>query len=83
MTGLILANDLYAHLCGVKTLDQLMGKTFPDICAMGAYSGRILLDETPEKWLERRLQSHRAPVGAATIRTDTGEAYLVRDRRQS
>jgi signal transduction histidine kinase len=77
---LILANDLYVHLCGVKTLDQLMGKTFPEIAAMGAYSGRILLDETPDQWLERRLQSHRAPVGATTIRTDTGEAYLVRDR---
>ncbi|HMH65404.1 MAG TPA: PAS-domain containing protein [Rhizomicrobium sp.] len=77
---LILANDLYAHLCGVKTLDQLMGKTFPEIAAMGAYSGRILLDETPEQWLERRLHSHRKPAGAMTLRTDTGEAYLVRDR---
>jgi two-component system cell cycle sensor histidine kinase PleC len=77
---LILANDLYAHLCGVKTLDQLMGKSFPEIAAMGAYSGRILLDGTPERWLERRLQSHRAPAGAVTVRTNTGEAYLVRDR---
>jgi two-component system cell cycle sensor histidine kinase PleC len=77
---LILANDLYAHLCGVQTLDQLMGKTFPEIAAMGAYSGRILLDETPEQWLERRLQNHRAHAGAMTLRTNTGEAYLVRDR---
>ena len=30
---LILANDLYAHLCGVKTLDELIGKTFPEIAA--------------------------------------------------
>jgi two-component system cell cycle sensor histidine kinase PleC len=77
---LILANDLYAHLCGVQTLDQLMGKSFPEIAAMGAYSGRILLDETPEQWLERRLHSHRAHAGAMTLRTNTGEAYLVRDR---
>ncbi|HWY64393.1 MAG TPA: PAS-domain containing protein [Rhizomicrobium sp.] len=77
---LILANDLYAHLCGVQTLDQLMGKTFPEIAAMGAYSGRVLLDETPEQWLERRLQNHRAHAGAMTLRTNTGEAYLVRDR---
>ena len=77
---LILANDLYAHLCGVKTLGELLGKTFPEIAAMGAYSGRIVLDETPERWLERRLQSHRAPAGAVTVRTNTGEAYLVRDR---
>jgi two-component system cell cycle sensor histidine kinase PleC len=77
---LILANELYAHLCGVKTLGELIGKTFPEIAARGAYSGRIVLDETPEKWLERRLKSHRDTAGATTIRTSTGEAYLVRDR---
>lgn len=77
---LILANDLYAHLCGVGTLDELIGKTFPEIAASVAYSGRMILGETPEKWLERRLQSHRAPAGAVTLRINTGEAYLVRDR---
>ena len=77
---LILANDLYAHLCGVKTLDELIGKTFPEICATVAYSGRMVLDESPEIWLERRLEKHRAPAGAVTLRTNTGEAYLVRDR---
>jgi signal transduction histidine kinase len=77
---LILANDLYAHLCGVKALDELIGKTFPEICASVAYNGRMVLGETPELWLERRLQTHRAPAGAVTLRTNTGEAYLVRDR---
>jgi len=77
---LILANELYAHLCGVKVLDDLIGKTFPEICATVAYSGRMVLDESPEVWLERRLAKHRAPVGAVTLRTNTGEAYLVRDR---
>ncbi|HEX4026935.1 MAG TPA: PAS-domain containing protein [Rhizomicrobium sp.] len=77
---LILANDLYAHLCGVKDLDALIGKTFPEIAAQVAYSGRIVLDETPGQWLERRLKGHRDPMGAVTIRTNTGEAYLVRDR---
>ena len=77
---LILANDLYAHLCGVKTLDELIGRTFPEICATVAYSGRMVLDESPEVWLERRLEKHRAAAGAVTLRTNTGEAYLVRDR---
>jgi len=77
---LILANDLYAHLCGVKSLEELIGKTFPEIAAQGAYNGRIVLDEAPEHWLERRLKSHRDAAGAGTIRTNTGEAYLVRDR---
>ena len=77
---LILANDLYAHLCGVRNLDALIGKTFPEIAAQVAYSGRLLLDETPDQWLERRLKGHRDPTGAVTIRVNTGEAYLVRDR---
>lgn len=77
---LILANDLYATLCGVKTLDELIGRTFPEICATVAYAGRMVLDETPEKWLERRLATHRSSAGAVTLRTNTGEAYLVRDR---
>ncbi len=76
---LILANDLYAHLRRQR-LDALCGKTFPEIAAQVAYSGRIVLDETPEEWLERRLQGHREPTGAVTMRTNTGEAYLVRDR---
>jgi signal transduction histidine kinase len=77
---LILANDLYASLCGVRRLDELLGKTFPEIAAQVAYSGRMVLDETPDKWLERRLKGHRDPTGAVTLRTNTGEAYLVRDR---
>ncbi len=77
---LILANELYAQLCGLRSLDGLIGKTFPEIAAMVAYNGRVALDETPEHWLERRLKNHRAAAGAMTLRTNTGEAYLVRDR---
>lgn len=77
---LILANDLYTQLCGVKSLDELLGKTFPEIVAAVVHSGRLVLNETPEQWLERRLKGHRDPVGAVTIRTSSGEAYLVRDR---
>ncbi|HET7083667.1 MAG TPA: PAS-domain containing protein [Rhizomicrobium sp.] len=77
---LILANDLYAHICGMKSLDEMIGKTFPEICATVAYSGRMVFEETPEQWLERRLAKHRAAAGATTLRTNSGEAYLVRDR---
>ncbi|HEY0265699.1 MAG TPA: PAS-domain containing protein [Rhizomicrobium sp.] len=77
---LILANDLYAHLCGVKSLADLMGKTFPEIAAQVAHNGRIVLEETPQAWLERRLKGHSQPAGAVTLKTNTGEAYLVRDR---
>lgn len=77
---LFLANDLYAQLCGVKSLDELLGKTFPEIVGKVVHGGRLVLNEPPEQWLERRLKGHRDPVGAVTIRTSSGEAYLVRDR---
>ena len=43
-------------------------------------SGRILIGDDAQGWLERRLAAHRAPVGSVTLRTGSGEAYLVRDR---
>ncbi|MEY4965007.1 MAG: hypothetical protein RL274_590 [Pseudomonadota bacterium] len=76
---LIMGNDLYAYLMGMP-LDELLGKPFTEIAATVAYKGRIVLDKTPEAWLERRIKGHRAPVGATTLTTDTGECYLVRDR---
>ena len=77
---LIMANALYAQLCGVPALDALIGKTFPQIAALVAHSGRIVLEETPEAWLERRLKGHQRPAGAVTLKTNSGECYLVRDR---
>lgn len=79
---LILANDLYAQLCGVKNLDELLGKKYPEIIAAVAHSGRLRLDQPPEEWLDQRLAGHRDPVYAFTVRVDN-EAYLVRDRASS
>jgi signal transduction histidine kinase len=76
---LVMGNDLYAQLCGVK-LETLIGMPFPAIAALVAYSGRIKLDGTPEQWLELRLKGHRETAGAVTLKTNTGECYLVRDR---
>jgi len=76
---LVMGNELYAQLCGVK-LSTLMGLPFPAIAAMVAHSGRIKLEGTPEQWLQRRLKGHRESAGAVTLETSTGECYLVRDR---
>ncbi len=76
---LVMANELYARICG-QTLDILIGMSFVEIVNMVARSGRLLLDETPEAWLERRRKGHRDPAGSATLKLETGECYLVRDR---
>jgi two-component system cell cycle sensor histidine kinase PleC len=76
---LILCNDLYARICGAQ-MDALVGKTFSQIARLVTHSGRLVLDEEPEAWLQRRLEGHRHTAGAVTIRTSSGECYLVRDR---
>lgn len=77
---LIMGNDLYARLCGFASVADLKGKSFGDIARIVAYSGRIVLDEAPQAWLERRLKGHNQPAGAVTLKLDSGECYLVRDR---
>jgi two-component system, cell cycle sensor histidine kinase PleC len=77
---LVMGNALYAGICGVASLDEIIGLPFPQIAAQGVQRGRILVEERPEQWLERRLKGHRSHAGAITIRTSSGEAYLVRDR---
>lgn len=76
---LAMGNALYAKICQ-RTLDELLGQSFTEIITAVVHSGRILLEETPESWLERRLRRHRDPAGSATLKIDTGECYLVRDR---
>jgi two-component system cell cycle sensor histidine kinase PleC len=76
---LILCNALYAEICGAQR-EALLGKTFSDIARLVTFSGRLVLEEDPETWLARRLKGHRQSAGAVTIRTNSGECYLVRDR---
>jgi signal transduction histidine kinase len=61
-------------------VDEIKGCTFKELLDRVARSGRILLDEGPATWLKRRLASHAMPVGHVTIKTESGQAYLVRDR---
>ena len=77
---LIMGNLLYAQICGHSDVDALIGKTFGEIVTSVAHSGRILFDESPETWLERRLKGHTQPAGAITLKTSSGECYIVRDR---
>ena len=77
---LVLCNDSFAELHGFASAEQLTGKLFRDITAEAVRRARFEIDGKPEHWIERRLDTHRAPAGALTLTTTTGEAYLVRDR---
>lgn len=76
---LVMANALYADFVG-RPLDTLHGCSFEEIVTQVARTGRILLDEAPDSWLKRRLESHATPAGHLTVTTDEGRAFLVRDR---
>ncbi len=76
---LVMANALYARIVELS-LDALTGMSFTEIVGGVVASGRLLLDEAPDSWLERRQRGHHQPAGSATIRLNTGECYLVRDR---
>jgi signal transduction histidine kinase len=76
---LVMANELYARICERK-VGELIGLTFTEIVTRVLHSGRVILEETPDAWLERRHKGHREPAGAATLKINTGECYLIRDR---
>jgi signal transduction histidine kinase len=76
---LVMANALYARFVGVP-LEEIRGRTFPEVLTLVAHSGRIVLDKNPGSWLRHRLEKHTAPAAHVTVTTDTGESFLVRDR---
>jgi two-component system cell cycle sensor histidine kinase PleC len=75
----IMGNALYAQLAGV-TLDSIRGEKYAEVIRRVVESGRILVDGPAEEWMARRLRGHQGPASALTIRTASGQAYLVRDR---
>lgn len=76
---LVLCNALYAQLHGGFGPADLRGWAFADLVSHSAKSGRFAIDNV-ESWIERRLEAHRVPAGAATVSTAQGNSYLVRDR---
>jgi signal transduction histidine kinase len=76
---LVMANALYARLVGAG-VDEIMGRTFAELLNRAARSGRMVPDEDTGAWLKRRLASHAMAAGHVTLRTSSGQAYLVRDR---
>ena len=57
-----------------------MGPTFPEIAAKVAYSGRIVLDETPRAMAGAPPERPSRAGRRRDLQTNTGECYLVRDR---
>jgi two-component system cell cycle sensor histidine kinase PleC len=76
---LIHCNDGFAQFHGMP-VRAMLGQSFEDIVRAGVTRGRYVIDGNTESWIERRLDTHRAPAGVSTVVTTGGAAFLVRDR---
>ncbi|HEY1708013.1 MAG TPA: PAS-domain containing protein [Rhizomicrobium sp.] len=75
----VMGNALYAQLHGARAAADLLGRSFSEIVALSTRRGRFAIVDA-EAWSARLIETHGAPVGALTVSTTDGNAYLVRDR---
>ncbi|MGH6872467.1 MAG: PAS-domain containing protein [Rhizomicrobium sp.] len=76
---LIHCNEDFAQFHG-QSVKAILGMSFEALVRATTARGRYVIDGNVESWIERRLDTHRAPAGAFTVVTAGGAAYLVRDR---
>lgn len=77
---LVMCNPGFAQLHGRGTKEGLTGVVFRDLMTAVAGRGLVKLEGSAEAWIEKRVDAHRAPAGALTMVTASGNAYLVRER---
>ena len=77
---LVICNDLFAHLHGFTTTDQMTGKTFRELTTVAVKRARFVTGDEALDWIDLRVDAHSAPAGALTVTTPSGAAYLVRER---
>lgn len=77
---LVMCNLGFAHLHGHQDSDGLVGRTALEIVEEAATRGVFKIEGDLRDWLERRSEAHNSPVGAMTLVTTAGVAYLVRER---
>lgn len=77
---LTLCNSAFALLHGLDSPETAEGASFAELTEIAMRRGKFTIDGASAPWFERRLDTHRAAVGALTIATPGGDAYLVRER---
>jgi two-component system cell cycle sensor histidine kinase PleC len=77
---LTLCNSAFAEMHGLTSADEARGMTFAQVTAHAAARSKFAIEGALAAWLERRKDAHDAPVGALTVETPSGNAFLVRER---
>ncbi|MDE2112192.1 MAG: PAS-domain containing protein [Alphaproteobacteria bacterium] len=77
---LVMCNEEYAAIHGAHAPEDLIGQSFRDLVTLQAKRGLVAVNGDAEAWIERRLELHGVPAGAATVELASGDAFLMRDR---
>ncbi len=77
---LVLCNTAFVELHGLDSHDAAGGLNFEELMHHAVQHGKFAIDGRVDGWLERRLDAHRAAVGALTLSTASGVSLLVRER---
>jgi len=77
---LTMCNTSFAEVHGLASPDAACGLSFAELMDHAVDRDKFVLDGPRTLWLERRLDAHRAPVGALTVSTTAGDSFLVRER---
>ncbi len=77
---LVMCNAGFAQIHGHSGERALHGIGYEDLLSETLDHDLIALDESRTDFMARRLQAHRAPAGAITMRLKTGQAFLLRER---
>ncbi len=77
---LAMCNQEFAHLYD-RDAENMQGEGFETLITSAVQQGRLKTGGNAAQWIARRLDLHNAPAGAMTVETNSGAAYLVRDRK--
>jgi signal transduction histidine kinase len=77
---LLLCNAAYAEIHGHSSGEFMLNTSFEELMRSAISRGKFVIEGDAETWIARRLDTHHSPAGALTIVTQSGDAYLVRDR---
>ncbi|HEY1836070.1 MAG TPA: PAS-domain containing protein [Rhizomicrobium sp.] len=77
---LALANSAFAEMHGYANAEAMIGLCFEEVLEHAMKRGKFVIDDAPQNWASRRIDAHEAPAGALTVKTASGEAFLVRER---
>jgi two-component system cell cycle sensor histidine kinase PleC len=77
---LLLCNAAFAEIHGHGAPEFILGEPFEEVVRSAIERRRFVIEGDAEAWIQRWLDIRKLSAGALTLVTQSGAAYLVRDR---